>query len=94
MQVAPRHARSLQETAATLEPADVVMVSTPAELKASIRNGSLDIVITEHMDLTDLTLESTDVCSTGCNNPFGVIDRTRSIRVRATLSSLLCFSGR
>jgi hypothetical protein len=76
--------RTLKQ-AAEIEPLNVTTVSTPEGLRDAVQNGALDIVITEHLDLTTLQLLKTSICPVGCDSPLGEIATTRSIRVRAPL---------
>jgi hypothetical protein len=60
---------------------DVTTVSTPQGLRDAVQRGALDIVITEHLDMTTLELLPISDCE-DCMSPLGGIHRTRSIRVR------------
>lgn len=71
-----------------LEAGNVTTVSTPEGLREAVQNGALDILITEHLDLTTIPLVKTSICAEGCDSPLGEITATRSIRVRA---SHLCY---
>jgi hypothetical protein len=66
-----------------LEAADITVVSNPEQLLDAIRLGALDVVVTEHLDLTTLPLIKTGFCNEGCAGPLGEIRKTRSIRVRS-----------
>ena len=57
-------------------------VSTPQGLLDAVQSGALDIVITDHLDLTNMPLLPTSFCNSGCESPLGEITGTRSIRVR------------
>jgi hypothetical protein len=63
---------------------NVTTVSTPEGLLAAVQSGALDIVITEHLDLTTLELLPIAYCE-DCVSPLGEITTTRSIRVRNSL---------
>lgn len=84
------HARSLQQQVENTPPADITSVTTPEQLRESIRRGDRDIVIQAHLDLTDLPLASYTACAKNCSNPLGLVE-ARSIRVCATLSSRWLF---
>lgn len=56
-------------------------VSTPSELALAVAEGALDIIITNHLDLTVLPLQNTSICPEGCESPVGPVNGTRSIRV-------------
>eukprot|EP00892_Ulva_mutabilis_P002845 jgi/Ulvmu1/12561/UM091_0002.1 len=71
--------RSLQQTVDALAPASIVRVSTAEELRDSVRQRAQDIVIENHIDLTDLPLQDFNICPVGCANPIGVV-HARSIR--------------
>lgn len=73
-------ARTLQQ--ASVEAVNATTVSTPAGLRDAVQSGVLDIVITEHLDLTTIPLLATSICEVGCESPLGEITATRSIRVR------------
>jgi hypothetical protein len=66
----------------------VTTVSTPEGLRDAVQSGALDIVITEHLDLTTLELLPISKCE-DCVSPLGEITTTRSIRVRNSLFT--CF---
>ena len=77
------HARSLREAVAAVAPEELTYVSTPRELRDSIKSRARDIVIQNHLDLTDLELDAYQgVCANVCENPLGIV-QARSIRVRA-----------
>lgn len=65
-----------------VEPANITFVNTPQALLDAIDADALDIVVTDHLDLTTLPLQSTSICKVGCDSPLGEISTTRSIRVR------------
>lgn len=79
--------RTLLQDTTPVAPQDVTSVSTPEEFVAAIRQGALDIVVNEHLDLTTnaTKLLPTGICQVGCESPLGVIANTRSIRVRSSL---------
>lgn len=81
--------RSLQQTTSQvgldIEPDNITLVDTPQSLLQAVQDGALDIVVTDHLDLTTLPLLPTSICTEGCESPLGEIAKTRSIRVRFVL---------
>ena len=78
----PLGLRTLQQDAQAVAPAEITIVSTPKGFVDAVQRGALDIVITEHLDLTTVDLQPTSICEVGCESPLGEIFATRSIRVR------------
>jgi hypothetical protein len=78
--------RTLLQDKAAVE----VEVSTPQALKDAIQSSTPYILITNHLDLTEMPLLATYVCPAGCESPLGNINYTLSIRVRA--NTLLPFT--
>ena len=77
--------RALQQSSATppvaIKAPDITFVDSPQALVEAVQAGALDIVVTEHLDLTTLPLLPTSICPVGCDSPLGEIGQTRSIRV-------------
>ena len=81
--------RLQQDAAAAVDTANVTTVSTPQGLVDAVQSGSVDIVITEHLDLTAVPLLPSSICENGnCDSPLGEITGTRSIRVRPLCSKM------
>lgn len=74
-----------------IEPANITLVDTAQALVNAVQAGALDIVVTEHLDLTTLPLLPTSICNVGCESPLGELSKTRSIRV-SSLSFFIYFS--
>ena len=85
--------RGLQQAptraAEEVEPANITYVNSPQALLDAIDARALDIVVTEHLDLTTLPLQPTSICPVGCDSPLGEISTTRSIRVRCFMAKLM-----
>lgn len=77
--------RSLQQAATQaleeVKPANITFVNSPQALSNAVQAGALDIVVTEHLDLTTLPLLPTSICTIGCDSPLGSLRKTRPIRV-------------
>lgn len=87
------HLRTLQQQVENAPSESIVYVATAKELIQSIKSKARDIVIENHLDLTDEDLQNlSDFCEGTCQNPLGVVD-ARSIRVspavRATQAASL-----
>lgn len=63
-----------------------VEVATPKQFVDAIKAGAADIVITGHMDLTQVPLMPTYICPDGCESPLGQITKVRSMRVQSDFS--------
>jgi hypothetical protein len=74
---------------------NVTTVSTAEGLRDAVQSGALDIVITEHLDLTPLGAWPKFDCEffEDCMSHLGTIKTTRSIRVRNSLFKLKISRG-
>ena len=61
-------------------------MSTPKELEEAILLGRSHIVVTAHLDLTDLPQRETSICLEGCASPLPEIRETMSIQVSLMLA--------
>ena len=82
------HRRTLQQQVANTPSESIVYVATAKELIESIKSKARDIVIENHLDLTDEDLQNlSDFCEGICQNPLGVVD-ARSIRVSPAVRAM------